>query len=123
MPRLRKRSLSLPSTTNSQPPAPIPPAEYIKRELATFYPHKKDQRALAASSSAIALSIISASCYPKENEPNEPGSSKESTWKTTYGAARIAIETAKESSDMFPPLKAVVGALSVLIKNYDASPS
>ena len=28
---------------------------------------------------------------------------------------------AKESSDMFPPLKAVAGALSVLIKNYDVS--
>ena len=38
-----------------------------------------------------------------------------------YGAARVAIETAKESSDMFPPLKAVAGAVSVLIKNYDVS--
>ena len=28
---------------------------------------------------------------------------------------------AKESSDMFPPLKAVAGAVSVLIKNYDVS--
>ena len=40
-----------------------------------------------------------------------------------YGAAKIAIETTKESSDMCLPLKAVVGALSVLIKNYDVSPS
>jgi len=31
----------------------------------------------------------------------------------------MAVETAKESSDMFLPLKAVVGALVVLIKNYD----
>ena len=33
----------------------------------------------------------------------------------------MAVEIAKESSDMFLPLKAVVGALSVLIKNYDVS--
>ena len=33
----------------------------------------------------------------------------------------MAVEVAKESSDMFLPLKAVVGALSVLIKNYDVS--
>ena len=33
------------------------------------------------------------------------------------------MEIAKESSDMFPPLKAVAGALSVLIRNYDVSVS
>ena len=33
----------------------------------------------------------------------------------------MAVEAAKESSDMFPPLKAVLGALSVLVRNYDAS--
>lgn len=53
---------------------------------------------------------------------NEPGSPKESNWKTAYGAARMAVEIANASSDMFLPLKAVVGALSVLIKNYDVSP-
>ena len=34
----------------------------------------------------------------------------------------MAIETAKESSDMLPPLRAVLGALFVLIENYDVSP-
>jgi len=33
--------------------------------------------------------------------------------------ARIVIKTAKESSDMLPPLGAVAGALTVLMKNYD----
>ena len=88
-------------------------------ELTTFYPRAKDQRTLTASSSAIALPTASVSCNPSDIALNEPGSSKESAWKTTYGAARIAIETVKESSDLFLPLKAVVGALSVLIKNYD----
>jgi hypothetical protein len=31
----------------------------------------------------------------------------------------MAVEVANESSDLFLPLKAVAGALSVLIKNYD----
>jgi hypothetical protein len=34
----------------------------------------------------------------------------------------MAVEITKESSDMCLPLKAVVGALSVLIRNYDLSP-
>ena len=36
-----------------------------------------------------------------------------------YNAAKIAIDVANASSDMFLPLKAVVGALSVFIMNYD----
>ena len=34
----------------------------------------------------------------------------------------MAIEIAKDSSDMFPPLKAVMVALSVLVNNYDVGP-
>jgi hypothetical protein len=34
----------------------------------------------------------------------------------------MAVEITKETSDMFLPLKAVMGALSVFIKNYDVSP-
>jgi len=33
----------------------------------------------------------------------------------------MIVNITKESSDMLLPLKAVVGALSVLIKNYDVS--
>ena len=123
MRRFLKKTSASSTPTNSRPSTPTPPAEYIKRELGTFYPHVKDKRTLAASTSAIALSIASASCDPSNIAPNEPGSSKESAWKAAYGAAKIAIETIKESSDMFPPLKAVLGALSVLIKNYDVSSS
>ena len=111
--------------TNSPPPTPKPPiVEYIKQELATFYPRTKDPRALVASSSALALTIASTSRDPADTAPNEPGSSKESVWKAAYGMARMSVEIANASSDMFLPLKAVVGALSVLINNYDAgSPS
>ena len=122
MHRFRKKPSPSTSPTNSQPPTPTPPiVDYIKQELATFYPQTKDSRALAAASSAIALSIASPSCDPTGTTPDEPGSSKESGWRTAYGAARMAVEVANASSDMFLPLKAVVGALSVLLKNYDVS--
>ena len=34
----------------------------------------------------------------------------------------MAVDIAKDSSDMLPPLKAVMVAISVLIKNYDVGP-
>ena len=124
MPRFRKKPSSSERPTNESPSTPTPPiVEYIKKELATFYPQVKDKRALAASSSAIALSIAFPACDPTDLAPEESSSSRESVWKAAYGAARMAIDTAKESSDVFPPLKAVAGALSFLIKNYDVSHS
>jgi len=103
---------NLPSTSTS-------PIEYINKEIVRRYSRAKDPKALAASSSAIALSIASPSRDVSDAVPDEPESSKEPSWRTAYGAARMAVEIAKESSDMFLPLKAVVGALAVLIKNYD----
>jgi hypothetical protein len=44
-------------------------------------------------------------------------------WRAAYAAVRMAVEVTKESSDLFPPLKAVVGAMSVLMKNYDVGVS
>ena len=114
------RRKSRPATpTNSRTSASALPVEHIRKEIATIYPQVKGPRALAASSSAIALSIASPSRDSSDIGPGEPGSSNESDWRAAYGAARMAVEIAKESSDMFLPLKAVVGALTVLIKNYD----
>ena len=75
--------------------------------------------ALAALSTSIASAIGSSSQGPSDTSVDQPGTSKESRWRTAYVAARMAVEIAKESTDMFLPLKAVVGALAVLIKNYD----
>ena len=124
MHHFRKRSpSSATDPTNSPSSTPTSPVvEHIKQELATFYPQAKDRRALAAASIAIALAFASPSCDPTENAPDEPGSSKESTWRAAYRMARMAVEIANASSDMFLPLKAVAGALLVLIKNYDVSP-
>ena len=124
MRRFRKKSSPSATPTNAPPTTPTSPiVDYIKQELATFHPRAKDRRALAASSSAIALSIASPSCNSTDVTLNtESRSSKESAWKAAYGAAKIAVDIAKDSSDMLPPLKAVMVALSVLIKNYDVGP-
>ena len=118
MPRFRKKPSPSAAPTNDSPSTPASPiVEYIKKELATFHPQVKDQRALAASSSAIALSIASPACDPTDFVSYE--SSRESAWRSAYGAARMTIDAVKESSDVFPPLKAVASAISFLIKNYD----
>jgi len=119
MHHLRRKPSPLATPTNNPPPTHASPIEFLKG-LATN-PSTKGPSALATSSGVIALSIGSPSRDPLDTAPNEPGSSRESGWKTAYGAARMAVEITKESSDMFLPLKAVAGALSVLIKNYDVS--
>ena len=103
----------------SKPPAdvstPTPTLKLVK-DLAS----RKDSRALAATSSAIALSLGPA--LHDTGETSTDGATvqgKDTRWQTAYGAARMAVEIAKESSDMLLPLKAVVGAVSILIKNYD----
>lgn len=118
MSHFRKKS-PLPANATDTPP---PIMEYIRQELSTFHPRVKDRRALAALSSAIALSVASPSRGPIDTTPDEPGSSKESGWKAAYGAAKIAVDVAKDCSDLLPPLKAVMVALSVLVKNYDVGP-
>lgn len=78
--------------------------------------------ALVYPSNTTVLLIPSPSAKPSRAvgvAANEPGTSKDSRWKLAYGAARVTVEIANACSDMFLPLKAVVGALSVLINNYD----
>ena len=110
MPRFRK---SKKQTTN-----PLSPAE-----LAPKFMSKRDPRTLAASSSAIALSISSAFHDTGEGSSDATVQERNTGWQMAYGAARMAVEIAKESSDLCPPLKAVVGAMSVLVNNYDVSES
>ena len=120
--------LILPSTLITMPifrnlisPVTRPPSPaQLVREFAS----KKKPRVLAATSAAIALSISSAF----SNIHDTPSGSStvqgsDSGWQTAYGAARMAVRIVNESSDMFLPLKAVVGALSVLIENCDVSVS
>ncbi|KAF9644576.1 hypothetical protein BDM02DRAFT_927883 [Thelephora ganbajun] len=119
MRHFRGKLSSSATPTNDLPPTPTSPIEYIRKELATINPRAKDSRALAASTSAIALSIVSSSYDPSDPALDGPGPSQESCWRTAYGAARMAVDIANASSDMFLPLKAVVGVLAVIIKNYD----
>ena len=120
---------------------PTSPTEsFIRKRLSTL--HRRDIKALAASSIAVATSIVSPSLHnphsarsdehrathtphldhDSNRRESNPHRAADSTWQTAYSTARMAVGIAKETSDMFLPLKAVVGALSVLIKNYDVNP-
>jgi len=130
-PQGKSRSITPAST-------PTPPTEsFIQKRLSTLHP--RDVKTLAASSIAIASSIGSSSLnqtYPPRSKATHTSRSNydtvdressshraaDSAWQTAYSTARMVIGIAKESSDMLLPLEAVVGALSVLIKNYDVSP-
>jgi hypothetical protein len=106
-------------TTDVSVPTPTPPAELIQ-DLTS----RRDLRAVAALSTAIALSISSAFhdvCDVSSDDAAVRG--RDAGWQTAYAAIRMAVEITKETSDLFPPLKAVVGAISVLIKNYDVGVS
>jgi hypothetical protein len=115
MPRLRK-SKPLADISVSTPAYPA--------ELVQNLTSQRDSRVLAATSTAIALSIGSA--FYNTRDTSSDGAAvrgRDAGWQTAYAAARMAIEIANGSSDMFLPLKAVVGAMSVLIKNYDVGVS
>ena len=116
MPKSRKNPPS--SATPMNPPQTT---STDRKEAVKTNPKAKAKKrgALVALSSSIASAIGSPSQGPSDTGVDQPKTSKESHWRTAYAAARMAVEIAKESSDMFLPLKAVVGAVSVLIKNYD----
>ena len=99
--------------------APVFPANLVRKLVS-----KRKPNALAISSATIGLSIGSAFSHSRSASADvNPGRGSDSGWHTAYAAARMAVEIAKESSDMFPPLKAVVGAMSVLIQNCDVGAS
>jgi len=78
---------------------PTPPVQ-LAQDLAS----RRNSRALAVSSTAIALSIGTA--FHDTSETSTDGATvqgRDTGWQAAYGAARMAVEIAKESSDMFPP--------------------
>lgn len=83
---------------------------------------QRDSKALAASSAAIALSIGSAfSDIRGTSTDGGTVQGMDAVGQTVYAAIRMAVDITKESSDLCLPLKAVVGAISTLMKNYDVS--
>ena len=116
MPKPRRKPQS-PATPTDHPQTT--PTERKKAVKSNPKAGAKKRGALAALSTSIASAIGSSSQGPSDTGVDQPGTSKESRWRTAYIAARMAVEIAKESTDIFPPLKAVVGAVAVLIKNYD----
>jgi len=105
------------SSGGTPPPTPKPSAKLVQNLTS-----RKDPKAIAATSSAIALSIGSA--FNATGDTSSDGDTVQvmnEIGKTTYSAIRMAVDITKESSDMCLPLKAVVGAMSALMKNYDVS--
>ena len=100
-----------PQSSTSTNSGPFSRAEYIEEESSILY------------CCPITPSISTADCDPSYVASDEPELPKESAWRTAYGAARMAVEIAAKSSNMFPLLKAVTGALSVFTRNYDVSSS
>ena len=99
------------------PPNPKSPAKLVQNLTS-----RKDPKAIAATSSAIALSIGSAfNATGDTSSDGDTVQAMDEIGKTAYAAVRMAVEITKESSDMCLPLKAVVGAISALMKNYDVS--
>ena len=82
---------------------------------------KKDPRALATLSAGIALPIGSPSNDTCGSSDGTTVQGTDAIRQTVYAIARMVVETTKESSDLFLPLKAVAGAMSVLMRNYDVS--
>ena len=120
MPRFRRSK----SSSNTSPPTPTPPTPTPPVKLVRKLTSQRESTALAATSSAIALSISSAFSGADDTSSGGVTNQEGDTgWKTAYAAVRMAIEVTKESSDLCLPLKAVVGAMSVLTKNYDVSVS
>jgi hypothetical protein len=53
---------------------------------------------------------------PRQDTTGENGPD----WKsTTLAGLKLLLRTAKESADVFPPLKAVLGGLCSILENYD----
>jgi hypothetical protein len=105
--------------------APASPVEFIKKVAGTRTKAKKP-RTFATSSIATAVPIGFPPHNPLDARSNELGTSRvldwgtaEYTWRTSYEAAKAAVEIVNESSDMFLPLKAAVEALAVFIKDYE----
>jgi hypothetical protein len=83
---------------------------------------QRKPQSLVVSSASIALSIGSPFSNTRGTSTDGgTGRGSNSGWQTAYAAARMAVEIAKESSDMCLPLKAVVGAICALIQNCDVS--
>jgi hypothetical protein len=107
------------SKPSTDTPAQIPtPSAKLVRKLTS----RRDPKTLGATSSAIALSINSALSDIRDTSSDGAAvQGMDEIGKTAYAAVRMAVEITKESSDLFLPLKAVVGAMSALMKNYDVS--
>ena len=57
--------------------------------------------------------ILNWTATTSENKP------KSNLGSTVYPSARVVVDIVKESSDVFPPLKSVMGGLTAILNHYD----
>ena len=84
---------------------------------------QRDPKTLGATSSAIALSILSAFNDDRGTSNVDTTDQGSVGWQAVYAAVRMVVEVTEKSSDMFLPLKTAVGAVFTLIKNCDVGVS
>jgi len=140
MVRSQGKSRAKTPTGTTPPPTSVPkppPDSSIRKKISALRRGNAKTSSIAATSSIVSSSLNQS--YPAPSDEHitthtshldrdaigqESSSHRavDSVWQTAYSTARMAIDITKESSDLFLPLKAVVGALSVLIRNYDVSP-
>ena len=120
---IRTSIFAMPQFFKSKPSSNTPaPTHTSPTELVQNLASQRDSKALAATSSAIALSISSAfSDIRGTSSDGTADQGGDTGWRAAYAAVRMVVEITKESSDLCLPLKAVVGAVSALMKNYDVS--
>jgi len=90
----------------------------------TILPHNADKVVSDPTQSATRKAkrpkpwdrILNRSTNTSENN------SESSLGSTVYASTKVVVDVVKESSDVFPPLKAAVGGLLAVLKHYDVGP-
>ena len=100
--------------------APVPSTPTHLAELIHGLGSRRKPGALVVSSAAIALSISSAFSDNRDASSDGRVIARGTAWGAAHSATKMALDVVKESSDSFIPLKAVTGALSVLMKSYNS---
>ena len=113
----------IPSTPN--PPAPVPLVTVSDPEERNIEETSHPSQSGPTPSSSPAAQTVDPSTSAQQDVPGTRSPADEveerSAWRTPLNAGNMVLGLAKESADVFPPLKSVLGGLSELAKNIDVS--
>ena len=91
---------------------------YAEGEYLTLLPCNPDNAA------HVAIQSVTGTGQNEQSKPSgyavKPSSENVSNWESTaYSTIKLAMNLVKESADVFPPLKSVVGGLSAILDHCD----